>query len=494
MPKLNHLLILGKEKIRQVFTSKKQQCKFESYARPEKSFDNSKEQYDRLTNLPNRSYFCEKLSSVITEAKNKKAQMALMFLDLDRFKKINDTLGHEAGDRVLQVFVKIIKSCLRRGDICGRWGGDEFAILLPNITGEEEVIQISRKIIELLKAPLKIFGYQLYLHSSIGIAMYPQDGETAKILKKRTDIALSGAKSKSGNNFQFYDVQLNKHTTKMLTVEHCLHDALNNQEFVLHYQPQLNLDTGGICGVEALLRWRNPLLGQVSPYEFISVAEEIGLIESIGEWVLENALAQNLAWQKAGLSTLRVSVNISPIQLKNPNFTTKLEAILNKAGLPPYLLDLEVTENCLMEDIKCIRDNLHQLVDMGVQISLDDFGTGYSSLSYLKHFPFHSLKIDQSFVHDLKYSPRDGALIETIVSIARSFNMRVVAEGAESIEQIKLLTSLGCDCIQGYWLSKPLPSEQIEKFIHNYYKTDEGKKTTAIINKYKNKPPLYLIA
>jgi diguanylate cyclase (GGDEF)-like protein len=457
-------------------------------------YHNNQGQYDVLTNLPNRIHFWEKISAAIVEASNKQTQMALMFLDLDNFKKINDSFGHKKGDEVLKLFVEKVQSGLRAGDICGRWGEDEIAVLLTDISSKEEVAHWLNKIFDLFKQPLDIFGYHIHLNLSTGIAIYPQDGDTEELLIKNTDLALWNVKKQGKNNFQFYHHRLSHNRSHRLAIEHFLYDALENQELALHYQPKLNLKTGEIYGVEALLRWHNPTLGQVSPYEFISVAEEIGLMNKIGDWVLETAVNQLLAWQEAGLPKLQMSVNVSPVQLRDCNFINRLEALLKKTGLPSYLLELEITENCLMEDTECLQHNLNQIFSTGVQVSLDDFGTGYSSLAYLKNFSFHTIKIDQCFVRTLNYNLADSILISAIVSIGHNFNMRVVAEGAETIEHIKLLASLGCDCLQGYWLSKPLPAPEIENFIRNYQHTEQANKMLEILQKYKDKPPLYLIA
>jgi diguanylate cyclase (GGDEF)-like protein len=432
--------------------------------------------HDLLTGLPNRTMFNEHLRMAINYAKQNGNMLAVMFLDLDRFKTINDTLGHMVGDQLLQKFSDRLTRCLRSADPLARWGGDEFTVLFPHIHGVEDAIKVAKRIMKALKPAfhLQINGTNtltpsLHISTSIGIAIYPQDGEDAETLLVNADAALYSAKANGRNNYQFYLPEMNSQASNLLNLETLLHQAIEHEEFTIYYQPQVNIKTGEITGMEALVRWRQPELGLVSPGEFIPLAEENGLIVTIGEWVLRNACAQTKAWQDAGFSKLRIGVNLSPRQFQEPNLVQLVGKILAETGLAPEFLELEITETTVMQNVEFARAMLYSLQDMGVHISMDDFGTGYSSLGYLKKFPFHTLKIDQSFVRELKDNFQDIAIISAIIALGRGLNLRIIAEGVETKEQLQLLHRLDCEQIQGYFFSPPLAVEEATKFMQEYW-------------------------
>lgn len=424
--------------------------------------------HDLLTGLPNRIRFNERLLQSLEDARSSQHSLAVMFLDMDRFKTINDTLGHAVGDRLLQSFAQRVTDCLRGGDTIARWGGDEFTVLLPHIKKAEDAAKIAQRILDALKQPFNLEGQQLHISSSIGIALYPQDGEDVQTLLRNADAALYRAKEQGRNNYRFYIPAMNFQASELLALENRLHEALKQEEFVVYYQPQVNIKTGEITVMEALLRWNHPTLGLVSPRKFIPLAEETGLIVPIGEWVLRTAAAQNIAWQKAGLPPLRVAVNLSVRQFQQTNLVEMVRQVLAQTELSPHFLELEITESTIMENVDKARAYIGDLHGLGVHMTMDDFGTGYSSLGYLKKFPFHTLKIDQSFVRDLKDEPQDTAIISAVMALRRGFNLRVVAEGVETKEQLELLQSLDCQEMQGHWFSRPLPAAEATKFLENH--------------------------
>jgi len=425
--------------------------------------------HDSLTGLPNRRFFNKKLDFNLKNAEKYNNKIAVMFIDLDRFKNINDSLGHSIGDRLLQKFAERIKSCLQPEQMVARWGGDEFTVLLPQITDKEEVANICQKILAAQKKPIQIGEKEFYVGCSIGIALYPKDGKNAENLIANADAALYRVKQEGKNNYQFYSKIMNSEATLLLRLENHLYQALEKGEFLLYYQPQMNLKTQVIYGLEALLRWQHPELGLVSPGKFIPLAEETGLIVPIGEWVIKTAVAQNKAWQTLGLPPIRIAVNLSARQFEQANLVEKVAEILTETGLQPHLLELEITETTLMHNVELARQTLDKLLKLGVHISMDDFGTGYSSLGYLKKFPFNTLKIDQSFIRELEANPEDLAIVSAVITLGRGFNLKVIAEGVETLEQLELLRDLQCEEIQGYWLSKPLKAEEVPKFLldHN---------------------------
>ncbi len=429
--------------------------------------------HDLLTNLPNRAQFNEKLSWHLAEASQKRQMLGVCFLDLDRFKTINDTLGHAVGDRLLQKVSKRVLSCLRPQDVFARWGGDEFTLLLPQLQSLEEAAEIAQKILDVLKPAFKLQGHQLHITSSIGIAVYPDDGVDGETLLSNADAALYRTKAQGRNNYQFYKAAMNSQATELLILENDLHQALAQGEFILHYQPQVNIITGEISGMEALIRWHHPTLGLIPPAKFIPLAEENGLIVPIGEWVLRTACTQNQIWQKVGLPALRMAVNLSARQFQQPNLTEMIAQILQQTGLKPEFLELEITETVAMENAETTTEILSKLHQMGVKISIDDFGTGYSSLGYLKKFPLHTLKIDRSFVQDLtdgdsasdRAGLRDAAIVMAIMALGNILNLRVIAEGVQTEEQLNCLRSLACQDMQGYLFSRPIPAEEATQLL-----------------------------
>jgi diguanylate cyclase (GGDEF)-like protein/PAS domain S-box-containing protein len=421
--------------------------------------------HDLLTGLPNRLMYDEKLAIALAQSAKHGTQLAVMFLDLDRFKLINDTLGHAAGDLLLQAFSQRIAAVLREEDTLARWAGDEFTLIVPHIRGTDGAIAVAEKIMEALKPEFMLEGHLLRVTSSIGIAMYPTHGEDSETLLKNADAALYRVKEAGRNGYNLYNSAINSDASARLTLESHLHRALERQEFALYYQPQVNVVTGEILQMEALVRWNHPKMGLIPPTQFIPLAEETGLILSLGEWVLRTACAQNRAWQLAGLPPIRVAVNLSAQQFKQPRLMEMIKQILQETGLNPSALELEITETTVMNNVEVTKKILNELHAMGVSIALDDFGTGYSSLSYLKAFPFHTLKIDRSFVCDVTTDPNDKAIVAAIVAMAKVLNLKLVAEGVENETQELLLRSLGCEEVQGYLFSRPVTASEATQLL-----------------------------
>lgn len=423
--------------------------------------------HDQLTGLPNRMLFSDRLSVSLANARRTQGKLAVMFLDLDRFKTINDTLGHAVGDQLLQQVAQRLMNCLREVDTVARWGGDEFTLLLPQISSRDDAANIAHRILAALKPTFHIEQHQLHASSSIGIALYPCDGEDAETLLKNADAALYRAKDRGRNNCQFYTGAINEGASELLTLENRLHRALERGEFALYYQPKVNINTWQITGTEALVRWMHPEQGVVSPHIFMPLAEQNGLIVPLGEWVLQAACAQNKAWQDAGLAPLRVAVNLSARQFQQPNLVEMVARVLEQTGLEPQFLELEISEPVAMKNADLTRTILRNFSEMGVRLTVDDFGIGYASLSYLKNLPLHTLKIDRSLVGELTADPYDVALATAVIALGRRLNLSVVAEGVETKEQLDCLRGLECEEIQGYLFSQPLPAEEAGKVLQN---------------------------
>jgi diguanylate cyclase (GGDEF)-like protein len=420
---------------------------------------------DALTGLPNRTLFNDRLTLALAQAHRNQGKLAVMLMDLDRFKIINDTLGHAVGDQLLRGVARRLINSLREGDTVARLGDDEFAFLLPGMDQVEDVAKTAQKIIEILKSAFYFEGHELHVTPSIGIALYPNDGEDAQTLLKNANTALHRAKEQGRNTYQLYTPAMNATALERLALESRLYRALEREEFVIYYQPQINIHTGGVVGVEALVRWRHPKLGLILPGKFIPLAEETGFIIPLGEWVLLTACAQNKAWQDAGLPPLRMAVNLSISHFKREDLTKMLAQVLEKTGLHPNYLELELTESIGMENVERAITKLQELKALGVKLSIDDFGTGYSSLSYLKRFPIDTLKIDQSFVQHIPTNPNDAAITTAIIAMAHSLNLKVIAEGVETEEQLTFLRPYRCDEMQGFLFSKPMPAEEFIQFF-----------------------------
>ncbi len=422
--------------------------------------------HDLLTKLPNRALLRDRLGLAISQAKRDNEMLAVMFLDLDRFKNVNDSLGHMIGDELLQQVSNRLRSCVREGDTLSRFGGDEFALLLPKINhSRDDVENIAQKIIEVLKQPFVVDGHELYVSTSIGVSLYPQDGLTMDALIKNSDIAMYHVKGQGKNGYQFYSNDMNKPYFKNLSMETGIHKALENDQFHLVYQPQINLKTGDIVGVEALLRWQDPEHGIISPSEFIPFAEESGLITKIGSWVLRNALTELRGWIDSGLPEIRMSVNMSARQLTEKNIVKEIGSVLNELNLDGSVLEIEITENAIMDDMESIVQKLKKLADMGVTIAIDDFGTGYSSLSYLHKLPIQTLKIDRTFLKESRYAKDDHTIVNTIVAMAKGLKLNVIAEGVETQSQLDYLREIDCSEAQGFLFGKPLAPDVIAQLL-----------------------------
>lgn len=421
--------------------------------------------HDALTNLPNRVLFTDRLQQAVLRAPWKKRLVAVLFLDLDGFKGVNDTLGHTVGDQLLKSVAERLTLSVREGDTVARFGGDEFVLILDDLAVADDVPKIARKILKELSAPSRLDHHEVFITASIGIAVYPNDGEDADSLLIHADAAMYRAKKQGKNDFQLYSPVLSEKASGKLTLENTLRRALVNEEFRLYYQPKVDLATGKMVGAEALIRWLHPELGLILPSEFVPLAEETGLIVPLGEWVLRTACAQNKAWQKAGLPPIPVAVNLSGRQFHQQNLIERISQIMDEATLDPQYLEIELTESVVMKNVEATSITLHELDKMGVEISIDDFGTGYSSLSYLKRFPVSSLKIDQVFIRDISTDQEDAAIVKAIITLGHSLKLKVIAEAVEDQNQLESLRSLNCDQIQGYYISKPLPAGEIERFF-----------------------------
>jgi diguanylate cyclase (GGDEF)-like protein/PAS domain S-box-containing protein len=424
--------------------------------------------HDLLTGLPNRSLYNQRLSEALTKAKHQEHNLAVMFLDLDRFKTINDTLGHAIGDLLLQQVAQRICNCLRQNDTLSRWGGDEFTLLLPHIHSPEDAVNVAQRIIASLKPVFNLSGHQLHITTSIGMAIYPQDGENLETLLGNADVALYRAKEQR-STYRVYAATMNSQASELLALQNSLHAALERKEFQVYYQPQVNVKSRQIVGMEALVRWQHPELGLVPPGRFIPLAEETGLIVEIGEWVLRTACEQNKSWLQAGFSPIQMGVNLSARQFQEPNLVEMVADILETTGLRANLLELEITETIAMQNVEWTSEVLGQLQSVGVNLSMDDFGTGYSSLSYLQKFPFHTLKVDKSFVQDISIDDQDRAIAQAVIALGRSLGLRVIAEGVETVEQLAVLRRMNCEDMQGFLFSRPLPALNATKLLmkHN---------------------------
>jgi diguanylate cyclase (GGDEF)-like protein len=421
--------------------------------------------HDGLTGLPNRSLFSKLLAQSISQAHRHHSQLAVLFLDLDRFKYINDTLGHEAGDQLLQEVASRLKECLRESDTVARLGGDEFVVILREIDAEKYMTAVSQKIISAIARPFILLGQEFRVTVSIGISVYPQDGLDEQTLTKNADMSMYQAKKLGKNNFQFYSEKLNTASLERLSLESGLRRALEKNEFTLHYQAKRDMQSGRITGMEALLRWQHPDLGTVAPMQFIPVAEETGLIVPIGKWVLRTACRQNVEWQKQGLSPVTVAVNLTARQFFDKDLLLNLKEILAETGMDAQLLELEITESLLMRDAAKTLRVLQGFRELGVRIAIDDFGTGYSSLSTLTRFPLNTIKIDRSFIRDLTRVAEDKSLTEAIIAMGRMLSLTVVAQGVETKEQAEYLRQNACDEFQGFYFNKPLPATEMTELL-----------------------------
>jgi len=431
--------------------------------------------YDGLTGLPNRVLFKEQLGQLLKFAKRHNHLVAILFLDLDNFKRINDTLGHDLGDKLLREVTDRLSKWIRPSDyasranmentVVSRLGGDEFTLYLAEIAQVQDAARVAQRILDVLSKPFMLDTYEVFITASIGITVFPMDGEDGETLLKNADTAMYYAKSRGRNNYQFFASSMNATIMERLSLEIDLRKALEREELLLYFQPQLDLHTEKIVGMEGLIRWLHPGKGLILPSEFISISEETGLIVPIGEWVIRMACVQNMALQAAGLPPIRVAANLSGRQIVDPQLPEMVAQVLKDTGLSPEYLELELTESMLMKKEKPILNTMHELKEMGIRLLIDDFGTGYSSLSYLKSFPLDTLKIDKSFVDHIPTNPDDVALVRAIIAMAHSLKLRVLAEGVESEEQLEFLREEGCDEVQGYLISRPIPVDGLEKFL-----------------------------
>jgi diguanylate cyclase (GGDEF)-like protein len=421
--------------------------------------------HDALTGLPNRPLFIDRLIVSLAQTARTPQKLAVFFLDLDRFKDINDSLGHSTGDQLLKAVADRVRRCVREGDTVARFGGDEFTLLVPRIENIEDAAKIAQKIIETLKIPFDIHDRELFVTTSIGISLFPTDGIDAETLVRNADSAMYRAKESGRDNYQLYAPAMNARALERLALENMLRKALDHRELVLFYQPLIDAESKLIIGVEALIRWSHPELGLLSPAHFISVAELSGLIIPIGRWVLHTACRQLKTWQKKIDRSLTVSVNLSARQFAQPDLVDQIRGVLADTALEPQFLELEITESNAMQNAENTIHTLRELKQLGVRIAMDDFGTGYSSLNYLKRFPIDTLKLDQMFVQDVNTDAADAAIVSAVITMAQSLRLAVVAEGVETEEQLAFLRREGCDRIQGYLFSAPMSAEELEPYL-----------------------------
>jgi diguanylate cyclase (GGDEF)-like protein/PAS domain S-box-containing protein len=421
--------------------------------------------HDSLTGLPNRALLPDRIEQAIAQAGRSGKQVAVVFVDLDHFKLINDSLGHHVGDRLLLEVASRLKTCVRGNDTVVRQGGDEFVLVLAEQQGEDDILAVVSRLLDAVSQPWTDNGQEYGLSCSIGVSCFPQDGDESGALLRSADAAMYQAKASGRSTYHFYTPELNQAVSERLELENSLRHALEREEFRVYYQPRIDVASSRIVGAEALIRWDCPGKGIVPPDSFISIAEETGLIIPIGQWILREACRQNSAWRRAGLPPIAVSVNLSPIQFRHTGLVDSVAAALTEAGLDPKSLELEVTESFVMHDAERINVAMQSLKALGVDIAVDDFGTGYSSLSYLKRFPVDRLKVDKSFVRDIDSDPDDAAIVRAIITLGHALNLRVVAEGVETAAHLDYLKLHGCDEVQGYYFSRPVPASQLESLL-----------------------------
>ncbi|MGH1365262.1 MAG: putative bifunctional diguanylate cyclase/phosphodiesterase [Calditrichia bacterium] len=424
--------------------------------------------HDVLTGLPNRQLFQDRLDQIIKQAARADKKVSVLSIDLDEFKRINDTLGHSTGDHILKIMSQRLQSCIRKSDTVARQGGDEFIIMLNEIGEERHAVTVAKKILTSLVKPINIDEHTLYLTGSVGVSLFPSDGDSFSTLVKNAEVAMHRAKKQGKNTYELYNLSMDAEAMEKLELENKLHDAVKKGEFTLHYQPLLNLISGKIEGVEALIRWNHPTLGSISPEKFIPLAEETGLIEPLGEWVMHTACIHAKTLHNEGFEGIRFAVNLSNKQFRNDNLHKMILEVLSKTDLDPQLLGLEVTESSAMRDVEYTIDILNKLKESGIRISIDDFGTGYSSLSYLKKLPIDILKIDRSFIENVPQDNENKSITSAIIFLAHNLGMKVVAEGVENQKQLSFLRSMRCDYIQGFMFSKPIPFDELKKLLTEY--------------------------
>ncbi len=423
--------------------------------------------HDALTDLPNRTLFIDRFNQALGRATRRDLQVAVLFLDLDSFKQINDTLGHDAGDLLLQAVAKRLTGHIRVVDSLARFGGDEFAVLMEYVAGEDAMPAIAQEILDTLKEPFIIAGSEIHITTSIGISLYPEDGTDPQTLLKNADTAMYRAKAQGKNKYRFYTADMNAKATGRLTLEKALRQAMGREEFMLHYLPKIDIGRGLIIGVEALLRWRHPRLGLLAPEEFVPLLEETGQIADVGEWVIHEALTQLQRWRQIGFSDLRLAVNLSPVQIRDADFVGRIERSLSQENFEQsaHLLEFEITERLLKENLPETVDQLHALRALGAHLSLDDFGAGYSSLSYLTRIPFETIKLDRSLVGNINIDPDDTAIIGAMIAMTHRLKLAVVAEGVETEAQFDHLREQGCDAMQGHLFSAALTADEVTALL-----------------------------
>ncbi len=420
---------------------------------------------DPVTGLPNRVLFIDRLNQLIIRAKRYRIKFGVMFLDLDNFKKVNESLGYDIGDRLLKAASLRISPCLRDSDIVSRIGGDDFAIILSEIDRAENAVIAAQRIIKAMRDPFSLQGNVIYITASIGISIYPDDGDAPERLLKNAETAMYYAKTQEKNTYQFFNQSMNQYALEKLNVENDMRRAIENKEFLLHFQPQISIQTGKIVGAEALVRWLHPDKGQISPGKFIPVAEETGLIVPMSELIIKQAIEQAVLWTEIGLPAVTMAVNISLKHFKKADFADFVIETIHDAKVNPSMFELELTESILMQDVQGVISTLERFRGEGIQVSIDDFGTGYSSLSYLKNLPISKLKIDRSFVNNITVDQKDAMIVKTIIEIAHNLGLKVIAEGVEHLEQMKFLGDLRCDELQGFFFSRPLPAHEFRKLM-----------------------------
>jgi diguanylate cyclase (GGDEF)-like protein len=424
--------------------------------------------YDTVTQLPNRALFEDRLKQAVAIARAQNQSLGVLFISLDQFKKVNDSLGHGPGDSLLREFAKRLKSCISKSDTVARFGSDEFAVLLTEINGTNDVIETIGSLSQALKFSFDLPGHELFATASVGVSLFPVDGQDSHTLLKNAGAALYKAKKSGGANYQFYTADMHELATSRLALETNLRRALQNEEFLLHYQPRVAIDSLAITGVEALVRWQHPQLGLVPPLEFIPLAEDTGLIVPIGEWVLRTACLQGQRWREQGFAPIQIAVNICARQFHDRDLSQTVIRILEETGLPANNLELELTESSVMQDASFASGVLSRLKSMGIKISIDDFGTGFSSLVSLKRLPIDNLKIDRTFVRDATSDTDDAALVMAIITLAHNLRLKVIAEGVETEEQLRFLQLLRCDEVQGYLFSKPVPADALVSLFDSH--------------------------